>query len=113
MFSRHFIFFILILSFLLVTSCAKKAFQETDYCAVIMLTESTFIEYWFTDDEEFNIFISQMPKFQRFTSYNPVEDYLLLKKIKKSSIRRIRLNKAPPFANLPEGQVIKVYDFSQ
>lgn len=113
MFSRHFIFFILILSFILFTSCAKETFQETDYCAVVMLNEVTFVEYWFTNGKELDIFVSQMPKFQRLTSYNPVEDYLLIKKTKKSNIRQIRLDRAIPFANLPGGQVIMVYDFSK
>jgi hypothetical protein len=113
MVKKHLIFFLTIITFFLVTSCAKEAFQETDYCAVVMLNEATFVEYWFTNKEEFYIFVSQMPKFQRFTSYNPVEDYLLLKKLKKSNIRRARLDKAPPFAELPEGQVITIYDYAQ
>jgi len=104
---------VLLIGIVLLAPNKKKKFERTDYCAVVMINDVTYVEYWFPNRNELNIFVAQMPQYQRTTNYNPLEDYLIFKRTGGRGIYQVRLSAAPPIIDLPNGVVIAAYDLSK
>ena len=97
------LFFLGIAAILLLSACEqikedfvklKGVFKLNEHCAVVMESETSFLEYCFPDQGELKKFKTRVPKYT--DPYNPTGQYKQLKSTGAGGvIRRINLDRCP------------------